>query len=109
MNPTSKSIPIATGGEPPFKRRAAVQLKGRQPDHAALLDARALIGPAPPDGHPRDLLIEYLHRLNDRYRGLFERHLVALASEMKLGLAEARRKYACQTETTNHFCTISSL
>jgi len=47
-----------------------------------------LIGAPPPDGHARDQLIEYLHLLNDRYHGLFERHLVALASDMRLGLAE---------------------
>ncbi|MDD5480969.1 NADH-ubiquinone oxidoreductase-F iron-sulfur binding region domain-containing protein [Rhodoferax sp.] len=60
-------------------------LKGRQPEAAALAEVRALIGPAP---HPRDLLIEHLHRLNDHYRGLFERHLVALAHEMRLSMVE---------------------
>lgn len=64
------------------------QLKGRQPDALAQQEVREMIGSAPPDGHRRDLLIEYLHQLNDHYRALFERHLVALASEMRLGLAE---------------------
>jgi len=64
------------------------QLKGRQPDALALHEVRELIGSAPPDGHRRDLLIEHLHQLNDHYRALFERHLVALASEMRLALAE---------------------
>ncbi len=41
---------------------------------------QALIDAAPPDGHARDLLIEHLHRLNDHFHGLFERHLVALAA-----------------------------
>ena len=59
--------------------------KGRQPDAAALAEVRALIGVVP---YPRDLLIEYLHQLNDRYRALFERHLVALAHEMRLPVAE---------------------
>jgi len=64
------------------------QLKGRQVDEGALQELRALIGSPPPDGHARDLLIEHLHLLNDAYHGLFERHLVALAADMRLGLAE---------------------
>ena len=64
------------------------QLKGRQPDALALHEVRELIGSAPPDGHRRDLLFEYLHQLNDHYGALFERHLVALASEMRLALAQ---------------------
>jgi formate dehydrogenase len=42
----------------------------------------------PEGGHRRDLLIEHLHRLNDHYRGLHDRHLVALAQEMNLPMAE---------------------
>ena len=42
----------------------------------------------PPDGHRRDLLIEHLHALNDAFHGLFERHLVALAAEMRLPMVE---------------------
>ena len=68
-------------------RRPRQQLKGRQPDATALAEVRALIGAAPPDGHARDLLIEHLHRLNDHFHGLFERHLVALAAWMKLSMA----------------------
>ncbi len=69
-------------------QRRGARLKGRHPDAQALADVRALIGATPPDGHPRDLLIEHLHLLNDRYHGLFERHLVALAFEMRLPVAE---------------------
>ncbi len=64
------------------------QLKGRQVEPVAQKEVRALIGSPPPDGHGRELLIECLHQLNDHYHGLFERHLVALASEMKLALVE---------------------
>ena len=60
-------------------------LKGRQADETSLQEVRALIGHAP---HRRDVLIEHLHQLNDTYRGLHERHLVALAHEMKLSQAE---------------------
>jgi NADH:ubiquinone oxidoreductase subunit F (NADH-binding)/NADH:ubiquinone oxidoreductase subunit E len=68
--------------------KARFQLKGRQPDDDSVREVRALIGEAPVDGHRRDLLIEHLHALNDAYRGLFERHLVALAAEMRLPMAE---------------------
>ena len=68
------------------KRHA--RLKGRQGDELSTQEVRALIGLRPEGGHRRDLLIEYLHRLNDLYLGLHERHLVALAQEMKLPMAE---------------------
>ena len=64
------------------------QLKGRQPHAAALVEVRALLGPAPPGGHRRDLLIEQLHKLNDTWRCLHDRHLVALAREMNIPMAE---------------------
>jgi formate dehydrogenase len=60
-------------------------LKGRQVDALSLQEVRALIGEAP---HRRDVLIEHLHKLNDTYRCLHDRHLVALANEMKLPMAE---------------------
>ena len=69
-------------------RKSRNTLKGRQATAEALEQVRALIGPRPENGHRRDLLIEHLHTLNDHYRALFERHLVALAQEMKLPMAE---------------------
>ena len=69
------------------RKKSRATLKGRQPDAVSLQEVRALIGTAP---HSRDLLIEYLHQLNDHYRALFERHLVALASEMNIPLAEVQ-------------------
>ncbi len=68
--------------------RRKSKLKGRQADELSLLEVRALVGNRPPDGHRRDLLIEHLHKLNDAYRGLHDRHLVALAKEMNLPMAE---------------------
>jgi formate dehydrogenase len=65
--------------------RRKSRLKGRQVDAASLAEVRALVGPAP---HRRDLLIELLHKLNDAYRGLHERHVVALAREMNISMAE---------------------
>lgn len=68
--------------------RRKAKLKGRQPEDAALEEVRTLLGEKPADGHRRDLLIEHLHLLNDAYRGLHERHLVALSKEMNIPMAE---------------------
>jgi len=46
------------------------------------------MGDRPHAGHRRDLLIEYLHVINDAYNCLHDRHLVALAREMNLPMAE---------------------
>lgn len=62
--------------------------RGRRADPISIQEVRALIGPTPPDGHRRDALLEHLHLLNDRYGALFERHLLAMASEMRLAVAE---------------------
>jgi NADH:ubiquinone oxidoreductase subunit F (NADH-binding)/NADH:ubiquinone oxidoreductase subunit E len=68
--------------------RRKSKLKGRQADDASLQEVRALIGERPTDGHRRDLLIEHLHKVNDAYRCLHDRHLVALAKEMNIPMAE---------------------
>jgi len=59
--------------------------KGRQLDLAAQDEVRALLGAQP---RQRDLLIEYLHLIQDRYHSLSARHLQALAVEMGLPMAE---------------------
>ena len=69
-------------------RQPRPRLKGRQASDEARAEVRALIGPAPAEGHRRDLLIEHLHALNDHHRALFERHIVALAAEMRLPVVE---------------------
>jgi len=79
------AVPLATPEALRGQLRRRSQLKGRQPDDTARTEVRALIGNGP---HRRDLLIEHLHRLNDAHRGLLERHLVALAAEMRLSMAE---------------------
>ena len=68
--------------------RRSSKLKGRQSDEASLQEVRALLGPKPEEGFRRDLLIEFLHRINDAWRGLQKRHLVALATEMRVPMAE---------------------
>ena len=69
-----------------IKRKS--RLKGRQVDDAALAEVRALLGEKPASGWRRDRLIEHLHLLNDAHRGLHERHLVALARETNVPMAE---------------------
>jgi NADH:ubiquinone oxidoreductase subunit F (NADH-binding)/NADH:ubiquinone oxidoreductase subunit E len=69
-------------------RQPRSQLKGRQVSSEARVEVQALIGLPPTDGHRRDLLIEHLHLLNDHFHGLFERHIVALAAEMRLSVVE---------------------
>src|ERR1044072_9197588 len=67
------------------KRRPAKTPKGRQVDPAALSEVRALLGDRP---RRRDLLIEHLHLIQDRYGYLSAAHLAALAAEMKLAQTE---------------------
>ena len=82
---SSKTLPtrrkhLGRGG-----KRARYENKGRQvrpDDHA---DIRALLGSAPRD---RDLLIEHLHLVQDRYGHISAGHLAALADEMRLSMAE---------------------
>ena len=59
--------------------------KGRQLDDAALAEVRGLLGDAP---RRRDLLIEFLHLIQDRHGHLSAAHLRALAEEMRLAQAE---------------------
>jgi formate dehydrogenase beta subunit len=80
-----KAVAIATADDLRETIRRKSKLKGRQADDASVAEVRQLIGNAP---HRRDLLIENLHKLNDEYRALHDRHLVALAKEMNLPMAE---------------------
>ena len=59
--------------------------KGRQLDDGALADILALLGDRP---RRRDLLIEFLHLVQDAYGHLSAAHLRALAEEMRLSQAE---------------------
>ena len=80
-----KAVAIATADDLRETIRRKSKLKGRQADDVSLAEIRQLIGA---DLHRRDLLIENLHILNDEYRALHDRHLVALAKEMNLPMAE---------------------
>ena len=67
------------------RRRPPRTPKGRQVDPAALEEVRALLTDRP---RRRDLLIEHLHLIQDRYHHISAAHLAALAFEMKMALAE---------------------
>jgi formate dehydrogenase len=59
--------------------------KGRQLDVQAVEEIRALLGER---SRRRDLLIEHLHLVQDKYGQLSAAHLAALAAEMKLAQTE---------------------
>src|SRR5215470_7829394 len=67
------------------RRRPRQTPKGRQIDPHALGEVQALLGAFP---RRRDLLIEFLHLIQDRYGHISAPHLAALADEMKLAQAE---------------------
>ena len=84
---TQRSAPPSSSSVPARGKRGRVRStpKGRRVDQAARAEVLALLGDAP---RRRDLLIEFLHKIQDRYGCLQARHLVALASELKMAMAE---------------------
>ena len=82
-------VAFASVNEMSLKIRQKSQLKGRQADEASLQEVRALLLlDSEVLKQRRDLLIEQLHKINDTFRGLHERHLVALAKLMNIPMAE---------------------
>src|SRR5215472_2630480 len=77
--PRSKKKKGANGG------RARGTLKGRRVDPKAREEVLGLLGDEP---RRRDLLIEHLHKIQDRYGHLSAAHLVALADEMRMAMSE---------------------
>lgn len=67
------------------KGKGRVRPKGRALEDQAWDDVRALLGDQP---RRRDLLIEFLHLIQDTYGHLSAAHLRALAEEMRLSMAE---------------------
>ena len=67
------------------RNKRSAKPKGRQIDERFLQEVRELLGERP---RRADLLIEYLHLIQDRYGCLRVEHLVALAEEMRLSQAE---------------------
>ncbi|MEN9982187.1 MAG: hypothetical protein RI918_156 [Pseudomonadota bacterium] len=87
-SPSTKPVVLATPDQLRERIRQKSKLKGRQADDISRAEVVTLIGARPTEGYRRDLLIENLHLLNDAYRCLHERHLVALAKEMNIPMAE---------------------
>ena len=85
--PASTTTPKPKAADRPKGKKGRVRStpKGRRVDPAALAQVLELLGDAP---RRRDLLIEHLHKIQDRYGHLSAAHLVALASEMKMAMAE---------------------
>jgi formate dehydrogenase len=73
------------GTEAMRKAKKVKIARGRLVDLKALEEVRKLLGDEP---RRRDLLIEHLHKIQDAYHCISDKHLVALAYEMKLAYAE---------------------
>jgi formate dehydrogenase len=82
MPPPHSKAALSGGGG---RRRARQTPKGRQVDLQALEEVQALLADR---SRRRDLLIEHLHLIQDKYGYLSAAHLAALAAEMKLALTE---------------------
>jgi formate dehydrogenase beta subunit len=67
------------------RRKSRSTPKGRQIDPHAADEIRVLLGER---SRERDLLIEHLHLIQDKYGHLSAAHLAALAAEMRLALVE---------------------
>ena len=77
--------PARGAGRAGKRNKVRSKPKGRAVDPQAREEVRALLGDAP---RRRDLLIEHLHKIQDRYHHLSAAHLVALAAEMKMAMTE---------------------
>ena len=79
------NIVLRAFGGPKSARKKRGNPKGRAVDTQALSEVQALLGNAP---RRRDLLIEFLHKIQDKYGCIRAPHLVALAREMNLATTE---------------------
>jgi len=61
------------------------RVEGRTTPHKALAEIRALLDDEP---RPRDMLIEHLHKIQDKYHHISNRHILALSIDMQLPMAE---------------------
>src|SRR3569832_90558 len=76
-------IPIAVVGASKERKRALP--RGRTVDPQALAQVQELLGNA---SRQADMLIEHLHKIQDRYGCLSAQHLAALAKEMRMAQTE---------------------
>jgi formate dehydrogenase len=79
----ARVIPLVEAGRGGRKVRSTP--KGRSVDAQALSEVQALLGR---DARRADLLVEYLHRIQDRHGCISSAHMVALAAEMRLAMTE---------------------
>ena len=61
------------------------RVQGRTTPHKSLAEVRHLLGDAP---RTRDMLIENLHKIQDHYHHISNRHILALSIDMSLPMAE---------------------
>ncbi len=61
------------------------RVEGRTTPHKALAEIRALLDDEP---RTRDMLIEHLHKIQDKYHHISNRHILALAIDMQLPMTE---------------------
>ena len=78
-------IPIVDLSAANLKGQGRGKLKGREQNPQAQAEVAALLGADP---RRRDLLIEYLHRIQDTYGHISAAHIVALGAELKLAMTE---------------------
>ncbi|MEE9374826.1 MAG: NAD(P)H-dependent oxidoreductase subunit E, partial [Rhizobiaceae bacterium] len=69
----------------PGRKRVTGKTKGRQLDDAAMAEVQVLLGDRPLH---RDLLIEHLHLVQDKFGCLQAKHIRALAEKMRLSQVE---------------------
>jgi formate dehydrogenase len=77
--------PSGNGEDEARRKKRRREGRGRPVDPKALAEVRALLGDEP---RRRDMLIEHLHKIQDRYHMISAPHLLALADEMRLAPAE---------------------
>src|SRR5262245_4251857 len=85
MSDQAAADPASAPGKKQGRKGVRATPKGRRVDAKAREEVLAVLGDAP---RRRDLLIEHLHRIQDRFGCLSAQHLVALAAEMKLAMTE---------------------
>jgi len=61
------------------------RIQGRTTPWKALAEIRELLGDEP---RTREYLIEHLHKIQDKYNHIPNRHILALSIEMELPMAE---------------------
>jgi formate dehydrogenase len=84
MNIQNPPRPVGNGAGPRGKKPRRTP-KGRQTDPEAVDEVCALLGDR---ARRRDLLIEHLHLIQDKYGCISAAHMAALAAEMKLSQTE---------------------